>query len=186
MAIVDVYGLKLNRFAELLNENDKKCEKSQRDIKKESEALKSLIESFFEYLDFIKPLQKIINYTTIIAIVCNSVAIGMAGFIARFYSIPIGVSFLIVFIMEVAVPCVIGEIIKHQNEKMLKEVCLIPWYKLSSKNRRDYLQYLIMCQNLPALETPLIGNLNSELLMNIVMGGYSYLMIILNFTEYQY
>lgn len=183
IAIADVYVVKMQRLTKRLHIYE---EEATILTKNESEALKALIESYFEYESFIKLLQKIFKLTTFIAIVCNSVAIGMASFVAMNYSLPIGISFLIVFIMEVAVPCVIGEIIKHQNERILREFCYIPWYKLSKANRKDYLQLLMMCQTLPALEIPLIGHLSFELLMNIVYGGYSYLMIILNFTKYRY
>jgi hypothetical protein len=100
------------------------------------------------------------------------------------YSVPVGVSAIIGYTTEVALVCVEGAIITHLKEKILKDLWSFPFYELSPKMKKIYLQFLHCCQNSQEMEVPIFGTLNMEVFTNVMNGGYSLLNFFLNFVDY--
>ena len=57
---------------------------------------------------------------------------------------------------------------------MLQIVCEFPWYQLSAKHKKVYLQFIQICQNTPTIRIPIFGDLGMELLKHLVNCAYSY------------
>jgi hypothetical protein len=200
-----VYALKLEEFAEKLsafhNEKKKKLLVSDQAgpstlrVTKEIEEnlrkkkldiienkLIGLIKEYEVYNQYIELIVKDVSPMTFVCLLANSFAIGLSFLEMRLVSIPIGLALVAIFMFQVLLPCVIGTIISTQNEKLLQAVCEFPWYKLSPKMKKVYLQFIHQCQNTAEIELPIIGEANMELFTNIVNTSYSYLNYLINFT----
>ena len=90
---------------------------------------------------------------------------------------------ILIYFIEVLIPCTIGTVIEHQHDRLLDELCAFPWYELSLKEQKIFLQLIHKCQYLNSLELPLVGDVNFELLKDILNAAYSYCMYILNFVQ---
>jgi hypothetical protein len=148
---------------------------------KQEKQLIELIKEFHDYNDYIGLVFKYAELTFFMALLCNSIGIGLAVIVMRFFSIPIGMTYFFLLSMQVAMPCMIGTMVSTQNEKLLDAVCSFPWYELSVKNQKVFLQFLLECQNANQFDLQMIGSLDMELFTSVMNGAYSYLMYILNF-----
>jgi hypothetical protein len=99
------------------------------------------------------------------------------------FSAPIGLVVTFDYFAQVIVLCSYGAIITHQKEKIVEELCGLPWYELSNKNQKIFLQFIHMCQSSNELELPLIGVLDMRILTDVVNGSYSYFMFLYNFLK---
>ena len=124
------------------------------------------------------------QYTAFMALSFNSVALGLSIISARFVSIPIGCAVSLIFVFQVLLPCTNGQLIIRQNEKLLDAVYDFPWYELSVKKRKTFLQFLLVCQHTKKLTLPIIGNVNMNLFTNFVNASYSYFMFLIKFVKY--
>lgn len=146
--------------------------------------IKDLIEEFQTYSEYIDGLQSYNELITLTKISVYSIGIGVACLCALTYSAPVGISIIIGYGIEVAFVCVQGAIITHLKEKILVELWRFPWYDLSPKMKKIYLQFLHRCQNSPEIEIPIFGKLNMEIFTNVVNGSYSLFNFFLNFVKY--
>jgi hypothetical protein len=207
--MVRVYALKLEAFAKQLSEFNTRKEKKlpaqqpgpstsrvakpkvtkpidENLRKKQLEAIENklieLIKEYESYDEFIALNMTVMSPVTFVCLLANSFAIGLSFLQIKLVSIPIGLAMVAIYMFQVLLPCVIGTIISTQNEKLLQAVCEFPWYELSPKMRKVYLQFIHQCQNTAEIELPIIGEANMELFTNIVNASYSYLNYLINFT----
>jgi hypothetical protein len=205
-AMVDVFSSKMKSFGKKLGEFNESAETKveviagpstsrmnnaadgiRRDIrrKKQLEKIESeLITLIKEYEVYNKYVE--INFTfrklhMFTQLSTNSIAIGIAFLYMKLVSIPIGVSLAVILFFQVLIPCVIGTVMNTQNERLLQAVCDFPWYELSPKMRKVYLQFVHQCQNTNEYELPIFQELNMELFTNVMNTSYSYLTYLLNF-----
>jgi hypothetical protein len=76
---------------------------------------------------------------------------------------------------------VLGTIVSHQNEKLLRAVCNFPWYNLSVKKQKVYMQFIHQCQQATSIDLHIIGTFDMELFTNIMNLSYKYLNFVMNF-----
>ena len=57
---------------------------------------------------------------------------------------------------------------------MLQIVCEFPWYQLSAKHKKVYLQFIQICQHTPTIRISIFGDLGMELLKHLANCAYSY------------
>lgn len=130
--------------------------------------------------DYNDTIENYSNYQTFTIVTTGSIAIGLSLTIAKFSSIIRGFATVVFYCFQIAVRCVLGTMIEYENEKFIDELSGFPWYELSRKNQKIYLQFLVLCQNSGRSELPIIGAVNMELFYYILDTAYSYLMFMLN------
>jgi hypothetical protein len=96
-------------------------------------------------------------------------------------SLPIGLALIMVFFFQVLLPCAVGSLISIQNKKLLEAVCDFPWYELSPKMKKIYLQFIHQCQNTTEFKLPFVGHVNMVMFSGILKASYSFLNYLLNF-----
>lgn len=186
ISMTDIYKLKLEDIGIQL-ESYKKNEINLNEIYERVQIEKkliNLIKEFQLYSEYVKRLQKYIEVYAFIIILSNSLGIGLAIFSALTYSAPIGVSFIIGFVTQVAFVCAEGAIITHQKEKILMELWHFPWYDLSPKMKKIFLQFLHSYQNSPEIKLPVFGILNMEIFTNVISVSYSLFNFFIEFVKY--
>jgi hypothetical protein len=202
IAMVKVYELKLAAFAKRLNDfRNKKTnkimpgtsriqteaeklanERSRKDqLEKIESELKDLIKEYELYNQYIVSFLTVFETTAFVALTSNSFAIGLSFLEMRLVSTPIGLALVIVILFQVLLSCVIGSLISIQNQRLLVAVCDFPWYELSPKMKKIYLQFIHQCQNTTQFKLPIVGLANMELFSGILKGSYSFLNFLLNF-----
>ncbi|KAG5673149.1 hypothetical protein PVAND_003218 [Polypedilum vanderplanki] len=132
-----------------------------------------LIEEYEVYDEYLTQIVTFISPLAFTALSTNSIAIGLALLYIRLVSVPIGLAFCSIYFYQVTLQCIIGTVISKQNEKLLQTVCEFPWYQLSSKRQKIYLQFIHRCQNTTTFNLPIIGKINLEILTGIVNATYS-------------
>lgn len=162
------------------NINKRNIYKSKMEIEKK---LIRIIRECQEYKDYVTICHVHTEMTIFVAILMNSLSIGLAMLLAYLSSYTIGISAFTVFFIQILILCLLGSIVTHQNEKLLKELCSFPWYELSNPSRKLFLQHIHLCQNLVYLEIPIFGNLGMNLFAQIMNDAYAYLMYILHFVH---
>lgn len=86
------------------------------------------------------------------------------------------------FIMCI-IPCAVGNFLNVHNDKFLTNVCAIPWYKLSQKNQKIFMQFIMICQDPPEFVAPVIGNFSFSLITDIISSTYTYFMYLRYFVD---
>jgi hypothetical protein len=206
LAMVDVFSSKMKSFGKKLgefNENEETevevidgpstsrmnnaAERIRRDIrrKKQLEKIESELitlikeyEVYNKYVELCFTFRKIMMFTQLST---NAIAIGIAFLYIKLVSIPIGMAMAVILLFETLIPCVLGTVVNTQNERLLQAVCDFPWYELTPKMRKVYLQFVHQCQNTTEYELPIFGELNMELFTDIMNTSYSYLTYLMNF-----
>jgi hypothetical protein len=206
LAMVDVFSSKMKSFGRKLGEfNESKeteveviagpstsrlryaAELIRRETrrKKQLEKIESeLITLIKHYEDYNKFVGLCITFRWLVIFTqlsTNAVAIGIAFLYIKLVSIPIGIAMAVVLFFQVLIPCVLGTVVNTQSERLLQAVCDFPWYELSPKMRKVYLQFVQQCQNTTEYELPIFGELNMELFTDIMNTSYSYLTYLMNF-----
>ncbi|KAG5676406.1 hypothetical protein PVAND_006244 [Polypedilum vanderplanki] len=167
--LIDVYCMKFQNFGEELKKSKiqkPEIEKVEQSTSKEAkvETVKAeselrpetdierklivLIKEFNEYDDFLKTFFKSIEIPTFVVLSINATAIGLAVLTTLYYSKVIGAILVGFFFFQVFIPCSQGTIISNQKKKLLIAIWDFPWYELSLKNQKVFLQFLHLCQNL--------------------------------------
>lgn len=136
------------------------------------------------YNNYIKQMVKSYQATAFMALSLNSVALGLTLITFRFVSIPIGLAFSAILLFQVLLPCANGYLINKQNEKLLDAVYDFPWYELSAKKMKSFLQFLLVCQHTKTLTLTIIGDVDMELFTNFVNASYSYFMFLVEFVKH--
>jgi hypothetical protein len=204
-AMTDMFALKMRTFGEQLSEFHKAQEslkddagpstsrlqniqkrvvmmiRRQKELQKLESQFITLIKDFEVYNSFIETCISYGRFAIFLALSANSAAIGLALLYIKLVSIPIGVALAAIFFFQVLIPCMIGAVVSSNNEKLLLAACEFPWYELSPKMRKVYLQFIHQCQNTNEYELPVIGELNMELFTDVMNTSYSYLTYLLNF-----
>jgi hypothetical protein len=173
--MMNVLCHKFRKFGEELMVHDILIQKNRINENK----LLEIIDDFCEYDNYVSEIQYG-RMNSFIFLLLNSLGIGVALMFTIYESVPLGVVFVIFFVYQVATPCIIGAIIEKQNEKLLRELHNFPWYLLSIKSRKNFVQFILFCQNSTEYNLIFFGKINMELFLVIMHQAYSYLMIILN------
>lgn len=189
--IGDIFVANLKEFEESLNKLNDIESKSYRgkniqkpkskntvlDLSKKQ--IVKLITDFNNYNNFLSLLITYMHMPSLSIISTNAIAIGLSILVALFFSIPIGISMGLIFLLQILLPCIEGAIISHQNEKILNAVWEFPWYELSTTNQKIWLQFLHQCQNANEYKVMIFGRVNMELFANAIKTAYSTLMFFL-------
>jgi hypothetical protein len=137
-------------------------------------------ENYTNYIDMLTKTRGKFLYLVVVSI--SAAAIGLSGFLAWKYSISIGLFLFIIYFLNIALFCVFGTLMEHQNKKLLDEFYNFPWFELSESQKKIFLQMLMVLQDSRQINTWIIGNLKVELLTTILNSSYSYLMFLINFS----
>ncbi|KAG5676480.1 hypothetical protein PVAND_006311 [Polypedilum vanderplanki] len=199
--MADIFVIKLDNFAKKLNNFRNETNLAQPSTSKTSEEINAkftekeikmiqfnaefidLLKEFHDYNDYVRHLIVYAEFTFFMAIFFNSFGIGLSVIVMKFYSTPIGISYIYFMTQQVAMPCIIGTMISTQNTKILNELSSFPYYEMSIKSQKIFLQFLLECQNANSFNLPIFGILNMELFTDVIHGAYSYLMYVLNFVK---
>ncbi|KAG5676394.1 hypothetical protein PVAND_006234 [Polypedilum vanderplanki] len=192
--LIDVYCMKIQDFGDELMKSKiqkPKIEKVEQSTSKEAKVetvkaeselrpeadiekkLINLIKEFNEYDDFLKNFIKSIEIQTFVVLSINATAIGMAVLTSLYYSKIIGAILVGFFSFQVFIPCSQGTIISNQKQKLLTALWEFPWYELSLKNQKVFLQFLHLCQNSKEFRIFIVGEINMELFTDIMNAAYS-------------
>lgn len=196
ISMVDVLTQILRDFGEDLNKKQsmgskKLTESSEHELnhtqdpvmQSKHEKLIEIIKMFQEYDNYVSKITEMMAFPSFFAVTLNSISMGLGVLYVLTYSIPVGISILAIFFIEVSIPCVIGTIIDHQKNRLIDEVWSFPWYELSKTEMKIFLQFFHYCQKMNELEVPIAGNVDFELLVSIIYGTYTFFMFILNFVK---
>ncbi|CAG9798248.1 unnamed protein product [Chironomus riparius] len=145
--------------------------------------LDQIIKEHEKFNNYLSQMITSYQYTAFMALSFNSVALGLSIISARFVSIPIGCAASLIIVFQVLLPCTNGQLIIRQNEKFLNAVYDFPWYELSVRKRKTFLQFLLICQHTSKLTVPIIGNVDMNLFTNFVNASYSYFMFLIKFVK---
>jgi hypothetical protein len=197
--MTDIYALKLKNIGTELQElNLRKLPKNEESLEnqkvfdEEIHKVRSDLERRFielikelklqsEYIDGLQNYTEVICFATVGS---DSLGIGLACLLTLTVFAPTVIALVIGYIVETAFVCVQGAIITHTKEKFLKELGNFPWYEMSPKMRKIYLQFLHFWQNSPEIILPIFGVLNMELFTDVMKGSYSLFNFFLNFMKH--
>jgi hypothetical protein len=155
----------------------------ERNLLEMEDQLLELIKEHEAYNNYIKKIIDSYQYTAFMALSLNSIALSLSLITIRFDSIPIGCALSAILLFQVLLPCANGHLINKQNEKFLDAVNDFPWYELSVRKRKSFLQFVLVCQHTKRLTLPIIGHVDMELFTNFVNASYSYFMLMLKFVK---
>jgi hypothetical protein len=155
----------------------------ERNLLEMEDQLFELIKEHEGYNNYIKKIIDSYQYTAFMALSLNSIALSLSLITIRFDSIFIGCALSAILLFQVLLPCANGHLINTQNEKLLNAVNDFPWYELSAKKRKIFLQFVMVCQHTEKLTLPIIGYVDMELFTNFVNASYSYFMVMLKFAK---
>jgi hypothetical protein len=142
-----------------------------------------IVEFLSEYNGYIDDAIYVMTLPSFGATTVNAIFMGLSLIYLLTYSVPIGIAVLFLNFFDVFIPCLVGTIISHSNDRILDSLLNFPWYELSNSNQKIFLQIIHLCQNLKEFELPMIGTVDMELLKQIIFGTYSYFNYIMNFVE---
>jgi hypothetical protein len=155
----------------------------ERNLKYIEDQLSEIVKDQEAYNNYIKKIVDSYQYTAFMALSLNSIALSLSLIAIRFVSIPIGCALSAIVLFQVLLPCTNGHLISKQNKKLLDAAYDFPWYELSVKKRKVFLQFLLVCQQTRKLSLPIIGNVDMELFTSFVNASYSYFMLMLKFVR---
>jgi hypothetical protein len=69
-----------------------------------------------------------------------------------------------------------------ETPSTLAKVCSFPWYELSNRKKKMFLQFIHLVQNSTELIAPIVGDVDMELFTDVMNGGYSYFNYFYNFV----
>lgn len=142
-----------------------------------------IITDFSINQNFTSLIIKYMQMLNFIAILMNALAIGFSILVVLFFSVPIGISMILIFLLQILLPCVEGAMIFYQNQKILNAVLNFPWYELSNSNQKIWLQFIHQCQNANEFKIIIFGHLNMERFTDIVKSAYSSSMFVLKLAK---
>lgn len=140
-----------------------------------------IINFYQEYNDFVVMNQEFMEITQFFCISTNAIGVSLCVVAIFELSISVGIVSLIIMISHIAYPCVLGTIISHQNDRLVKAISDFPFYKLDVADQKIFLQFLTFAQNTQELNVAIYGDVNMELLQNVLNVAYSYFMFLFNF-----
>ncbi|KAG5670835.1 hypothetical protein PVAND_001069 [Polypedilum vanderplanki] len=141
----------------------------------------NLIKEFERYNICIGKIQYFFYYPVFTVMYGNGIAIALSLIHLRTVSISIGLSLAIFLLFQVLVPCLLGTLISNANERLLRNFWNFPWFDLSMKNQKVFLQFLHRVQNSKEFKIVIIGGLNMELFTDVINVAYSFMMYLLKF-----
>lgn len=180
---------KLEHLSEELN-NIEKSKLILIEQVKEQEIRNKLIEIIDTYEDYKSYMNNMITYLmpSCIAVVVFNI-FGLCACILLILSTDVKFKVITsiiltsgLFIMCI-IPCSIGTFLTVHNEKFLTNVCAVPWYKLSLKNQKIFLQFIMVCQDPPEWDAPVLKTFSFSLLTDILSSTYTYFMYIWYFVN---
>lgn len=142
----------------------------------------NIIEDHYRYCNLIQDIQQHASIESFAILSFNTIGLGMSVIVARYMSFLTGVLYFLCLAYQCSINCVLGSIIDHQNEKICNELIEFPWFELSRKNKKIFLQFIHCCQNVD-FEIVIVGKVNMELFSYLMNASYSYLMFVLNFMD---
>jgi hypothetical protein len=145
--------------------------------------LYELIQSQIEYENFKRIFLDFASVTTFCEISSNFISFGFSIAYVYFISIPLGLTLLLMLVIQLATFCGAGSMIEATNEKLLTKVLDFPWLELSLEKKKIFLQLVHVCQNTANLEVPLYGSINKETFTDTITAGYEFFNYLINFVR---
>jgi len=136
--------------------------------------------TYNDYISRILSFRELITFTTLYL---NFIGIGLSLVTVKFSSISFGIAAGMIFTLQVFIHCVEGTLVTVQNEKLLTKVQEFPWYELSSRQKKIFLQFLCICQCTNSFSLSIFGDVNMELFTDIMHAAYSFLMYVIQFVN---
>lgn len=179
VTFVDVLCVKLDELAVTLN-NEERTAGSSKVIK---EKLKEIVEINSEYQKLIDMLVIFSSIPAFFGFVVNVLGICLCIVGAVKVSFVAGCAAAIGLFIQIAIPCLIGNLINLQSDRFERALYDLPWYKMEDLDtKRIYLQFLLFSQKSGSLWVPFMGVMDIELLKGTMNAIYSYTMFIFNFV----
>jgi hypothetical protein len=189
IAFVEILKAKLVELSELISEKISR-EKYFRIVKRRilvKRKLKEIIKLQNDYQKFKDLISDFGGLPTFVAIFVNVIAVCFSIIGALKITFVGGVGGLasaLGFFFQMAIPCLIGNLISIQNEKFIDAIYDTTWYDIDENETKKVLQQLLLiAQNSGSIELPMLGDLDNELLASIVNSIYSYCTAILSIVK---
>jgi hypothetical protein len=190
IAMVKVFEMKLIKLGELLSDHRNEnipvqtsvedMEKRKRLLRTIEQQLIQLIREYEAFYEFKANILEYMEFSNYIALSTGSIAIGLSLLQLWLVSPAIGMSLALISFYQVLVPCVVGTVMSTQNRKLVNAVCEFPWYNLSPKMKKVYLQFIHQCDNTNEFNYTIIGKVNMELFTDVMKASYSYMTYMMN------
>lgn len=164
---VDIFEMKLKELAQKMGGKQN--------------PLYEIIKIYCDYNYYVASIHDCVKLTLFFIVFINSVGIALSVVVLCKWSIITGCAVLFILISEVTIPCILGSIVEHQNERIVNAIYDFPFYDLDVADQKTFLQFLMFAQNSAKLSLPFFGTVNLELLKNVLNGGYSYFTYIKSF-----
>lgn len=142
-----------------------------------------IINDYCFYTNFFESILAAIQWPSFLRFSANSYALCICVLTLLTSSKLIGLSLFILFLLQIAIDCVIGTRIEMQNERFLNKLCGFPWYHLSKPKQMIFLQFIHLCQNGIEFGLPMIKKVDMELFSTILKGAYSFFMYLWTFVK---
>lgn len=179
VTFVDILCVKLDEFAVTLNTEAFQCKQK----KKIMDQFKEIVKMYGAYQKLISILVIFSSIPSFVGLVVNVLVICLCIVGAVKVSFIAGVAAAIGLFIQIAIPCFIGNLINLQNERFVRALYDLPWYKIDDiEARKMFLQFLLFSQKSENLSLPMMGKMSMELLRNIINAIYSYTMFIYKFV----
>jgi hypothetical protein len=186
IAFVDILKAKLEELSELISEKISR-EKYFRRVKRRilvKRKLKEIIKLQNDYQKFKDLISDFGGLPSFVAIFVNVIAVCFSIIGALKVTFVGGLAAAFGFFFQMAIPCLIGNLISIQNEKLTDAIYDTTWYDIDENETKKILQQLLLiAQNSGSIELPMLGDLQNELLATIVNAIYSYCTAILSFVK---
>jgi uncharacterized membrane protein len=145
--------------------------------------LSELIQDMIAYEDYKKIFLTYLRFTTFNELYVSSTGLGFSIAYAYFISVPIGTSWMFIFLFQLVCNCLIGAMIQNQNENILDKLLDFPWMELSLRKKKTFLQFIHVCQHTSDLNVIFFGSINKEVFTDVVNAGYKFFNFLINFIE---
>lgn len=186
IAFVEILLIKVKELSEFISEEVEQVNhfKGVRRNLKIVKKLKEIMKLHNDYQIFKNLISDFGGLPSFVAIFVNVIAVCLSIIGALKVTFIGGIAAALGFFFQMAIPCLIGNLISLQNEKFINAIYAIPWYELDENETKKMIcQLLIFSQNSGSIELPILSTLDNELLAKILNAIYSYCTALLSLLK---
>jgi hypothetical protein len=143
--------------------------------------LKKFLKEHQDYNEYIFYFHDWGSLLSFFGLTLNTFSVALSIAYMKLGSIINGLAAAILFAFSIIHICASGAIAGNQNDNLLYEVIQFPWYELSLKNQKIYIQMVHAFQNAIYIKTFSFGEIGLNLLTDIVKGIYNFVVYIMKF-----
>lgn len=184
VAYVDILSIKLDELSESITQKSKNENFTTEKILKNEKIKKKLVEILKvheDYEEFKRLLEIFGGIPSFVAIFVNMCAICLPIIGALKVSFIPGIIAALTYFFQLAIPCIIGNLISLQNERLSKLIYDMPWYDIDViETKKIFLQFLVFSQQTRSIKVTMLGVLDNELLTKLVNTIYTYCTVLLS------